>query len=62
MKAVSIMLTLVVDADNRKLYQEVEIVWEDGTVRNLTIEAHKSLRIDIDTLYQRPSIQPPTPE
>lgn len=56
------MLTLVVDADNRKLYQEVEIVWEDGTVRNLTIEAHKSLRIDIDTLYQRPSIQPPTPE
>lgn len=61
MKAVSVMLTLVVNADHRKLYQEIEVVYEDGTVRTINLEAHKSLRVDLDTLYndKRQSIPPP---
>lgn len=62
MRAVSVMFTLVVDATNRKLYQEFEVVYEDGTTRSLKLDAHKSIRIDLDALYadKRQSLPPPT--
>lgn len=54
-KAISVMMTLVVDAENRKLHQEIEVVFLDGAVRTIKIPMHKSIRIDMDTLYMENS-------
>lgn len=53
------MFTLVVDAENRKLYTECEVVYENGSVRTLKCEANKSIRVDFDQLYSRGQSLPP---
>lgn len=52
MKAVSIMFALVTDSENRKLFQEVEVIYEDGTLRSLRVLANRALRLDLDQLYK----------
>lgn len=58
------MTTLVVDACDKKLYQELEVVYEDGSIRSLRTLARSSIRVDLDTLYRdgRPTMPPPPAE
>lgn len=51
MKAISIMATLAVDSENRRLYHEFEVLYADGTVRHMKIQAYKSVRLDLDSFY-----------
>jgi len=54
MKAVSVMISLVVDTDDRRLFQEIEVEYEDGTKRSLKVDAHRSLKVDLSTLWREP--------
>lgn len=46
------MTALVVDASDKKLYLEMEICYEDGTVRSVKTLARSSVRLDLDILYE----------
>lgn len=50
-RAISAMFSLVVDASCRNLSLEVEITFEDGTTRNVSMPARRSVRIDLDMFY-----------
>lgn len=52
MKAISIMAVLVADSNNRRLYQEFEVLYEDGETRSIRVVAHRSIRVDLDALYE----------
>lgn len=51
-KAISVMFTLVVDNESKRLLQEVEILYEDGILISMKVEANKPLRLDFDHLYR----------
>lgn len=60
MKAISIMATLVADPENRRLYQEFEVVYESGETRSVRVIAHRSIRVDLDALYKEEQDESPS--
>ena len=61
MKAISVMVSLVVEANARTLELEIETVFEDGTTSLLRVPARKSLRVDFATLYLETKAASPPP-
>lgn len=53
MKALSFIACLVIDQSCSKVELEIEVVYEDGTLRNLRIPASRSVRLDLDALYRK---------
>lgn len=51
MKAVSIMFTLVIDQTCTTIELEMEVAYEDGTVRLHKQPAHRPIRLDLEALY-----------
>lgn len=59
-KAISIMYALVIDQSCGKIEVDMEIAYEDGTIRNLRLPLRRAIRVDLDTIYEEATDARPT--
>lgn len=54
-RAISIMVSVVADPSCSSMSLEIEVLYEDGSTKAATTPLRRSVRLDLDTLSEKPA-------